>query len=179
MFSWRRRAKAERENVMSADRLFDLVNQTLLGNIGPLGSYAITRRDARDSDDIFHTMLASSVAHNIVSSLIEHGAVVISNAPLEAVPKPTPPKPAPPKPASLAPFEAVPVPTDLAEAVTEISLSRADELTAAAVRAETGLEPQSHADRAAIEVALTERAGADGVSAQKRADQDSNLNLAG
>jgi hypothetical protein len=106
MIGWRRKAKAERENVMSSERLYDLVNQTLLSNFGPLGSYAITRREASDNDDIFHTMLASSVAHNIVTSLIEHKAVVVTG------PAPTP--------VSLAPIDAVPVPAELAAAVTEL-----------------------------------------------------------
>src|ERR1700709_182192 len=105
MIGWRRKAKAEREKMMSSERLYDLVNQTLLSNFGPLGSYAITRREASDSDDIFHTMLASSVAHNIVTSLIDHKAVVVSSSPLAAL--------------SLAPIDAVPVSVELAAAVTQ------------------------------------------------------------
>ncbi|MEF2975863.1 hypothetical protein [Subtercola sp. YIM 133946] len=105
MMGWRRKAKAEREKVMSAEALYDLVNQTLLSNFGPLGSYAITRRAASDNDDIFHTILASSVAHNIVTNLIEHKAVVVQSS----VPV-----------VSLAPVDAVPVPQQLADAVTEL-----------------------------------------------------------
>ncbi|RFA22688.1 hypothetical protein B7R25_03510 [Subtercola boreus] len=66
---------------MSAEHLYDLVNQTLLANFGPLGSYAITRRERGDSDDIFHTMLASSVAHNIVGNLINHSAIPLQPQP--------------------------------------------------------------------------------------------------
>ncbi|WP_188673248.1 hypothetical protein [Subtercola lobariae] len=112
MIGWRRKAKAERENVMSSERLYDLVNQTLLSNFGPLGSYAIARREASDNDDIFHTMLASSVAHNIVSSLIEHKAVVVdeSAGSTGSVPAPV----------SLAPIDLVPVPAELAAAVTAL-----------------------------------------------------------
>ncbi|MBM7473239.1 hypothetical protein [Subtercola frigoramans] len=137
MFSWRRKAKAERENVISSERLHDLVNQALLSNFGPLGSYAIARRSASDCDDIFHTMLASSVARNIVSSLIEHKVVIVADAALPAAadvaqptaPKPSAPKPAPPRPSSYAPFslapiDVVPVPPDLAAAVSELSLGR-------------------------------------------------------
>ncbi|RFA08477.1 hypothetical protein B7R54_03995 [Subtercola boreus] len=63
------------ENPMSAEHLYELVNQTLLANFGPLGSYAILRRAQGDSDDIFHTMLASSVAHDIVGALVNRNAV--------------------------------------------------------------------------------------------------------
>ncbi|UFS57694.1 hypothetical protein [Subtercola endophyticus] len=111
MIGWRRKAKAERENTVSAERLYDLVNQTLLSNFGPLGSYAITHRAASDTDDIFHTVLASSVAHNIVSSLVEHKAVTLTGS-LGAAPVPAP--------VSLAPIDAVPVPRELADAVTEL-----------------------------------------------------------
>src|ERR1700712_1471994 len=115
MFSFRRKAKAERATApadvaISSERLYDLVNQTLLSNFGPLGSYAITRREASDSDDIFHTMLASSVAHNIVTSLVEHKAVTLTGA----VPV-----------VSLAPVDAVPVPRELADAVTALTAAPA------------------------------------------------------
>ncbi|QWT25080.1 hypothetical protein KPL76_06965 [Subtercola sp. PAMC28395] len=148
MFSWRRKAKAERENVISSERLHDLVNQALLSNFGPLGSYAIARRSASDCDDIFHTMLASSVARNIVSSLIEHKVVIVADAslpsaltpevPQPSVPKPSAPKPAPPRPssyapASLAPIDVVPVPPDLAAAVSELSLGRDVHVTHVAI----------------------------------------------
>ncbi|RFA15288.1 hypothetical protein B7R21_04515 [Subtercola boreus] len=91
MIGWRRKARAERarleaqavQNPMSSERLYELVNQTLHANFGPLGSYAITRRANSDTDDIFHTMLASSVAHDIVSTLINHQAVpLVAPAPL-------------------------------------------------------------------------------------------------
>ncbi|RFA16577.1 hypothetical protein B7R22_03655 [Subtercola boreus] len=91
MIGWRRKARAERarleaqavQSPMSSERLYELVNQTLHANFGPLGSYAITRRANSDTDDIFHTMLASSVAHDIVSTLINHQAVpLVAPAPL-------------------------------------------------------------------------------------------------
>ncbi|MDF2442113.1 MAG: hypothetical protein JWR01_316 [Subtercola sp.] len=83
MIGWRRKARAERARLeaqavqtpMSSERLYELVNQTLHANFGPLGSYAITRRANSDTDDIFHTMLASSVAHDIVNTLVNHQAV--------------------------------------------------------------------------------------------------------
>lgn len=76
MIGWRRRAKAQRESVVSQERLYELVNQTLMENFGPLGSFAITRRSSSDTDDIFHTALARSVARDIVATLAEHGISV-------------------------------------------------------------------------------------------------------
>ncbi|MCU1482351.1 MAG: hypothetical protein JWQ19_3137 [Subtercola sp.] len=111
MIGWRRKAKAERENTVSAERLYDLVNQTLLSNFGPLGSYAITHRATSDTDDIFHTVLASSVAHNIVASLVEHKAVVLSSTIAAAAP--------------LAPIDAVPVPAELAAAIPRFDYATA------------------------------------------------------
>ncbi|MCS5716350.1 hypothetical protein NVV95_17525 [Herbiconiux sp. CPCC 205716] len=61
---------------MSQERLYELVNQTLMENFGPLGSYAITRRSTSDTDDIFHTALARSVARDIVATLAENGISV-------------------------------------------------------------------------------------------------------
>lgn len=126
MIGWRRKAKAEREKVMSAEALYDLVNQTLLSNFGPLGSYAITRRAASDCDDIFHTILASSVAHNIVDNLIEHRAVAVSGSAAAAYAGAA---------VSLTPIDAVPVPAELAAAVTELrpaaSVERMDAATLA------------------------------------------------
>ena len=95
MIGWRRRAKAARESTVSPERLYELVSQTLMENFGPLGSFAITRRSAADTDDIFHTALARSVAHDIVTNLAEHGITVRSTvghasatplAPVESVP---------------------------------------------------------------------------------------------
>ncbi len=79
MIGWRRRAKAQRESTVSAERLYELVNQTLMENFGPLGSFAITRRKVSDTDDIFHTALARSVARDIVANLAEHGITVREN----------------------------------------------------------------------------------------------------
>ena len=129
MIGWRRKAKAERESVLSSERLYDLVNQTLLSNFGPLGSYAITRREASDNDDIFHTMLASSVAHNIVTSLIEHKAVIVSGQT--------------PAPISLAPVDSVPVPAELAAAVTALRHDYATNAVAELADAEMAHTDQS------------------------------------
>jgi len=84
MIGWRRRAKATRESTISPERLYELVNQTLMENFGPLGSFAITRRSSSDTDDIFHTALARSVAHDIVANLAEHGISVRTNLGLAA-----------------------------------------------------------------------------------------------
>ena len=105
MIGWRRRAKAVRESTVSPERLYELVNQTLMENFGPLGSFAITRRTASDTDDIFHTALTRSVAHDIVSNLGEHGITVRTTlGHAEAAP--------------LAPVERVPVPRQLSRAVS-------------------------------------------------------------
>ncbi|MFB2584724.1 hypothetical protein [Herbiconiux liukaitaii] len=104
MIGWRRRAKAARETTVSQERLYELVNQTLMENFGPLGSFAITRRSAADSDDIFHTSLARSVARDIVANLAEHGITVRSSLGHAAAP--------------LAPLDAVYVPRQLARAVS-------------------------------------------------------------
>ncbi|TIH37851.1 hypothetical protein D4765_07540 [Subtercola vilae] len=160
MMGWRRKAKAEREKSISSERLYDLVNQTLLSNFGPLGSYAITRREASDSDDIFHTMLASSVAHNIVTSLIEHNAVVVTMP--SAVP------------VSLAPVDAVPVSAELAAAVNAPSYLRpatteetvapawapAAELALAHAHHAVAEHAFTHADLAVAELARAEAAAA-------------------
>lgn len=111
MIGWRRRAKAARENTVSPERLYELVSQTLMENFGPLGSFAITRRSAADTDDIFHTALARSVARDIVANLAEHGITVRSTlGQSEATP-------ATAASARLAPVERVFVPRDLARAV--------------------------------------------------------------
>lgn len=121
MIGWRRRAKAQRESTVSPERLYELVNQTLMENFGPLGSFAITRRSAADTDDIFHTALARSVAHDIVATLAEHGVTVKSTAPVAAAPAPVfAPRlrsVAPVRPA-LAPVERVEVSRELARAVS-------------------------------------------------------------
>ncbi|MFB2599217.1 hypothetical protein ACEXQE_15595 [Herbiconiux sp. P17] len=103
MIGWRRRAKAARESTVSQERQYELVSQTLMENFGPLGSFAITRRSASDTDDIFHTALAKSVAHDIVANLAEHGISMKSNGHGTIAP--------------LTPVEAVPVPRQLARAV--------------------------------------------------------------
>jgi hypothetical protein len=105
MIGWRRRAKADRESTVSPERLSELVSQTLMENFGPLGSFAITRRTAADTDDIFHTALARSVAHDIVTNLAEHGIAVRSTVG-HASTNP------------LAPVDAVPVPARLERAVS-------------------------------------------------------------
>ncbi|MCS5734955.1 hypothetical protein [Herbiconiux daphne] len=105
MIGWRRRAKAARESTVSPERLYELVSQTLMENFGPLGSFAITRRSAADTDDIFHTALARSVAHDIVTNLAEHGITVRSTVGHAST---TP----------LAPVESVPVSRQLARAVS-------------------------------------------------------------
>ena len=82
MLGWRRRAKAEHENEANQQRLSELVNQTLMENFGPYGSFAITRRSSTDTDDIFHTVLAASVARDIVTTLTSHGVFkVVETAP--------------------------------------------------------------------------------------------------
>ncbi len=108
MIGWRRRARAARENVVSQERLYELVNHTLMENFGPLGSFAITHRTASDTDDIFHTALAASVARDIVATLGEHGIVVQSTTRVAS-------------PMPLAPVERVVVPRDLARAVSALS----------------------------------------------------------
>ena len=106
MLGWRRRAKAEREKERNQQRLAELVSQTLLENFGPYGSYAITMRAASDTDDIFHTMLAKSVANDIVNTLSENGAfVATTEAPVSRTP--------------LAPIQNVDVPSELAQAVND------------------------------------------------------------
>jgi hypothetical protein len=109
MFSWRRRAKEENDAAANQLRLSELVNQTLMANFGPMGSFAITRRSASDTDDIFHTVLAASVARDIVDTLTSHGvfkAAVVA-----------------PQAAPLAPISNVDVPAELAKAVTEATVS--------------------------------------------------------
>jgi hypothetical protein len=101
MIGWRRRARAAREAAVSRERLYELVSQTLMENFGPLGSFAITRRSGSDTDDIFHTVLAASVARDIVVNLTEHnivmqldptgkGAAAPALAPVDRVPLPRP-----------------------------------------------------------------------------------------
>jgi len=107
MIGWRRRAKAARENTVSQDRLYELVSGTLMENFGPLGSFAITRRSAADTDDIFHTALAKSVAHDIVANLAEHGITMKANGHGTIAP--------------LTPVDAVPVPRQLARAVSSVA----------------------------------------------------------
>jgi len=122
MIGWRRRAKAVREQTVSPERLYELVSQTLMENFGPLGSFAITRRSEADTDDIFHTALARSVAHDIVANLAEHGITVRSTlSHAEAAP--------------LAPVERVYVPRNLSRAISASSPVRpvAPVTTAAAV----------------------------------------------
>jgi hypothetical protein len=106
MLGWRRRAKAEHENEANQQRLSELVNQTLMENFGPYGSFAITRRSSTDTDDIFHTVLAASVARDIVTTLTSHGVFkVVETAPASRTP--------------LAPISTVDVPAELAKAVTD------------------------------------------------------------
>lgn len=124
MIGWRRRAKAARDSTVSQERLYELVNQTLMENFGPLGSFAITRRSAADTDDIFHTALARSVAHDIVANLAEHGITVRSSLGHAAAP--------------LAPVEAVYVPRQLARAVSAAS-SASSVVASAPAAAPTGL----------------------------------------
>ncbi|MCS5722084.1 hypothetical protein N1028_07130 [Herbiconiux sp. CPCC 203407] len=123
MIGWRRRAKAARDDTVSQERLYELVNQTLMENFGPLGSFAITRRSAADTDDIFHTSLARSVAHDIVANLAEHGISVRSSLSHAAAP--------------LAPVEAVYVPRQLARAVS----AAAPAMASAAPPAATSVAP--------------------------------------
>lgn len=101
MMGWRRRAKLERDTAISREHLYELVQQALMKNFGPLGSYAITRRQASDTDDIFHTMLASSVAHDIVARVVENEAIRLTVD------------------TTLAPLESVVVPDKLANAITK------------------------------------------------------------
>jgi len=126
MIGWRRRAKAVREQTVSPERLYELVSQTLMENFGPLGSFAITRRSATDTDDIFHTALARSVAHDIVANLAEHGITVRSTLSHADV-------------APLAPVERVYVPRNLSRAV-----SAASPVTAVALEARevVGADPR-------------------------------------
>lgn len=104
MIGWRRRAKSARESTVSPERLYELVNQTLMENFGPLGSFAITRRSAADTDDIFHTALARSVAHDIVANFAEHGIALRGPVGHAAAP--------------LAPVDTVSVPRQLARAMS-------------------------------------------------------------
>jgi hypothetical protein len=105
MLGWRRRAKAEQQDEANQQRLSELVNQTLMENFGPYGSFAITRRTEVDTDDIFHTVLAASVARDIVSTLTSHGVFRAAEAPASRTP--------------LAPINTVDVPAELAKAVTD------------------------------------------------------------
>lgn len=100
MFGLRRRAKQERDRAISEERLFTLVNHALLRNFGPLGSYSITMRSSADSDDIFHTMLADSIARSVTKDLAEANLVLVA------------------APVSLAPAPVVPVKMSLADAVS-------------------------------------------------------------
>ncbi|MFB2557360.1 hypothetical protein [Herbiconiux liangxiaofengii] len=128
MIGWRRRAKAQRESTVSQERLYELVSQTLMENFGPLGSFAITRRSTADTDDIFHTALARSVAHDIVANLAEHGITVKSTsavaAPAPAVFTPRLRAVQPVRPA-LAPVERVEVSRELARAVSGAAVAAA------------------------------------------------------
>jgi hypothetical protein len=120
MIGWRRRARAARENVVSQERLHELVNHTLMENFGPLGSFAITHRTASDTDDIFHTALAASVARDIVATLREHGIVVQSTTRGErGIVAQSTTRVSSPMP--LAPIDRVVVPRDLARAVSALS----------------------------------------------------------
>lgn len=114
MFSWRRRAKEENDAAANQARLSELVNQTLMANFGPLGSFAITRRSATDTDDIFHTVLAASVARDIVETLTSQGVF-----------KPAALAPVVPPVAPLTPISNVDVPAELAKAVTEATVTQA------------------------------------------------------
>jgi hypothetical protein len=105
MLGWRRRAKAERQDEANQQRLSELVNQTLMENFGPYGSFAITRRTEVDTDDIFHTVLAASVARDIVSTLTDHGVFRVAETPASRTP--------------LAPINTVDVPAELAKAVSD------------------------------------------------------------
>lgn len=110
MLGWRRRAKTEREGEANQQRLAELVNQTLMENFGPYGSYAITKRTPGDTDDIFHTVLAASVAHDIVTTLTIHGVFKVDPTAPVAQQRPTPARP-------LAPVNAVEVSDELQRAV--------------------------------------------------------------
>jgi len=112
MFSWRRRAKEENDAAANQLRLSELVNQTLMANFGPLGSFAITRRSPSDTDDIFHTVLAASVARDIVETLTSHGVFKAADVTVQI-----------PSAAPLAPISNVDVPAELAKAVTEATVS--------------------------------------------------------
>ena len=139
MIGWRRKAKAVRESAVSQERLYELVNQTLMENFGPLGSFAITRRTAVDTDDIFHTALARSVAHDIVANLAEHGIVVSTAAGERAAAAAAVAASSAPRAGAafaatgssrstrpwLAPVESVPVHRDLARAVSAATRSEA------------------------------------------------------
>jgi hypothetical protein len=106
MIGWRRRARAAREAAVSRERLYELVSQTLMENFGPLGSFAITRRSGSDTDDIFHTVLAASVARDIVANLGEHNIVMQLDPTGKGAAAPT-----------LAPVERVPVARPVAHLV--------------------------------------------------------------
>jgi hypothetical protein len=112
MFSWRRRAREENDAAANQLRLSELVNQTLMENFGPLGSFAITRRSPSDTDDIFHTVLAASVARDIVETLTSHGVFKAADVTPQTA-SATP----------LAPLSNVDVPAELARAVTEATVS--------------------------------------------------------
>ncbi|WP_368498971.1 hypothetical protein [Herbiconiux sp. A18JL235] len=158
MIGWRRKAKAVRESAVSQERLYELVNQTLMENFGPLGSFAITRRTAVDTDDIFHTALARSVAHDIVANLAEHGIVVSTAAGERAAAAAAVAAASAPRAGAsfaatgstrstrpwLAPVESVPVHRDLARAVS------------AATRSETSLEPAARVSATARPAPATE-----------------------
>jgi hypothetical protein len=155
MIGWRRRAKAQREGVVSQERLYELVNQTLMENFGPLGSFAITRRSAADSDDIFHTALARSVARDIVANLAEHG-ITVKSATSAAV---TVPVSAPsvftprlrtvqPARAALAPVERVAVDRRLAGMVASAAAHPASSAPDAAGLAPDALQPDPRDDDA-------------------------------
>jgi hypothetical protein len=120
MLGWRRRAKAARESEANQQRLAELVNQTLMENFGPYGSYAITMRSGTDTDDIFHTMLAASVAHDIVTTLSTHGVFRVDSASPIAAPVVTPPRAtSQPQRLPLAPITTVDVPEELQKAVND------------------------------------------------------------
>jgi hypothetical protein len=131
MIGWRRRAKADRENTVSQERLHELVNQTLMENFGPLGSFAITRRSAGDTDDIFHTALARSVARDIVANLAEHGISVRSSLSHAAQP--------------LAPVDAVYVPRQLSRQVSAAAPAAVPALRPAAAAPVPALRPAAAA----------------------------------
>lgn len=126
MFGLRRRAKAEREKAISEERLYTLVNHALLRTFGPYGSYSITLRTSQDTDDIFHTTLAESIAKTVTKEIADSNLVLVA------------------APVSLAPAPVVPVKMSLAEAVSAaISPAFGPQIALPASSASEGQTPAS------------------------------------